>query len=44
LSFKESSEELFKLIQNAMQERRDLTCEEQEYFDKLFDRAMKDTE
>ena len=37
MNLEEVSKELFEIAWHALQEKRDLTNEEQQYFDRLFD-------
>jgi len=41
MNIDEADRELFTMINDSLKEQRDFTKDEQEYFDKLFDKTLK---
>jgi len=41
MNIDEADREMYLMIESALKEQRDFTNDEQEYFDKLFDKTLK---
>jgi len=42
MNIDEADREMYLMIESALKEQRDFTRDEQQYFDKLFDKTMKE--